>query len=98
MNINDYVGTYIYCVKEVYTLKLYHSYKVVGVGDLEMMYDSKKVGYGFSILQEFYDGNNYRNTFHYFTENEFSEYFTDHDNYLKIKNRNNKLRKLGIDE
>lgn len=95
-DISDYIGTYIYCVKQVYTLTLYHSYKVVGVGELSNMHDSHKTGYGFCILQEFYERNNYKNTFHFFKEDEFNCYFADYDNYLKIKNRDNKLRKLGI--
>ena len=96
IDIRNYIGTYIYCIKEIYNLTLYQSYKLVDVGELSNMHNSNKTGYGFCVLQEFYEDNRYKNTFHFFIEEEFQYYFADHSNYLKIKNRDSKLRKLGI--
>ena len=78
------------CIKDYGLLKSGSHYRITGSGDLSMIRDSNKTGYGYCV--EYIDVKN----IYYFTLNEMNEYFITEEESYKIYLRNVKLKSIGI--
>jgi hypothetical protein len=92
----------VWCYKKYKNLKPGYCYRIMGQGDLSMISDTDKSGYGYCIKLEYYSsrfaGGSLKEEHYYFTEEEMSEYFvssyTELQPALKSEKRNEKINEV----
>lgn len=88
----------VWCYKKFKSLKPGGCYRIMGQGDLSMISDIDKSGYGYCIKLEHLISGTLKEEHYYFTEKEMSEYFVSSykelQPALKSEKRNEKLNKI----